>query len=78
MGEIKKLPLGGGFGVNGRHPLSQLGGSTYAGEPGVTDCHGYLKTNRAMTSFLRGVRPDGASGIEGNGKKDGLPKQPIF
>ena len=45
---------------------------------GDADCHGYLKTNRAMTSFLRGVRPDGASGIEGNGKKDGLPKQPIF
>ena len=40
-GRDKKLPLGGGgFGVNGRRPLSQLGGSTYAGEPGVTDCHG--------------------------------------
>ena len=41
-GRDKKItPGGGGFGVNGRRPLShQLGGSTYAGEPGVTDCHG--------------------------------------
>lgn len=77
MGEIKKLPLGGGFGVNGRRPLSQLGGSTYAGEPGVTDCHGYLKTNRAMTSFC-GECGRMEEQVQGNGKKDGLPEQPIF
>lgn len=40
-GRDKKITPGGeGFGVNGRRPLSQLGGSTYAGDPGVTDCHG--------------------------------------
>ena len=44
---------------------------------GDTDCHGHLKTNRAMTGFC-GECGRMEEQVQGNGKKDGLPKQPIF
>ena len=40
---------------------------------GDADCHGYLKTNHAMTSFLRGVRPDGTAGT-GQSKPPAKPE----
>ena len=59
------LPLGGGFGVNGRRPLSQLGSSTYMqGTQGLR-----------IATGAEGPRNDN---IRKGQKKDGLPEQSIF